>query len=425
MRRHILTVFGAAAVLVGSVGILGGMTELSGAVVAEGSLVVESDVKKVQHPTGGVVGQLFVEDGDRVKAGDLLVRLDATVAQSNLDVITRSLWELAARRARLEAERDGESEISFPADLVSAAEGAPDIHRIIEGERKLFELRREARAGQKAQFRQRIAQLNDEEEGLRKQLTAKAREIELVDTELGGVRELWQKNLVQLTRLTAMEREAARLRGEQGVLTASLAQTGGKISETELQIIQVDQTLRSDVAKELADIRAKTAELSERKVSALDQLQRIDIRAPQTGIVHQLSVHTKGGVITAGEQIMLIVPASDALVVEARVAPRDIDQLRTHQQATLRFPSFNRRTTPELNGTVERIAADTSQDPRTGTQYYSVRVAMAAEEIARLDGLKLVPGMPVDAFIRTGDRTMLSYLFKPFADQAQLAFRQR
>jgi HlyD family secretion protein len=425
MRRHILTVFGAAAVLVGSVGILGGMTELSGAVVAEGSLVVESDVKKVQHPTGGVVGQLFVEDGDRVKAGDLLVRLDATVAQSNLDVITRSLWELAARRARLEAERDGESEISFPADLVSAAEGAPDIHRIIEGERKLFELRREARAGQKAQFRQRIAQLNDEEEGLRKQLTAKAREIELVDTELGGVRELWQKNLVQLTRLTAMEREAARLRGEQGVLTASLAQTGGKISETELQIIQVDQTLRSDVAKELADIRAKTAELSERKVGALDQLQRIDIRAPQTGIVHQLSVHTKGGVITAGEQIMLIVPASDALVVEARVAPRDIDQLRTHQQATLRFPSFNRRTTPELNGTVERIAADTSQDPRTGTQYYSVRVAMAAEEIARLDGLKLVPGMPVDAFIRTGDRTMLSYLFKPFADQAQLAFRQR
>lgn len=423
-RRHVLTVGVAALLLVGSVGLLGGMTELSGAVIAEGTLVVESDVKKVQHPTGGVVGELFVEDGAQVQAGDLLIRLDATVAQSNLDALTKSLWELAARRSRLEAERDGSNEIDFPADLREAA-GASDIRRIVDGERKLFDLRREARLGQKAQLRQRIAQLNEEAAGLRDQIAAKVREIELVDKELGGVRQLWEKNLVQMTRLTSMEREAARLRGEQGALVASLAQTSGKVSEIELQIIQVDQTLRSDVAKELGDIRAKTSDLTEKKVAALDQLQRIDIRSPQAGIVHQLSVHTKGGVITAGEQIMLIVPQADALMVEVRVVPRDIDQLRGRQPATLRFPSFNQRTTPELNGVVDRIAADTSQDPRTGTPYYNVRISMPPSEIERLNGLKLVPGMPVDAFIRTGDRTMLSYLFKPLADQAKLAFRQR
>jgi HlyD family secretion protein len=289
----------------------------------------------------------------------------------------------------------------------------------------LFELRRQAQDGQKAQLRERITQLNDEVRGYTDQVAAKKKEIEFIRTELEGVRELWAKSLVPISRVTAIERDAARLEGERGQLIATIAQGKGKISETELQIIQIDQNLRSDVAKELADIRAKIAELSERSVTAVDQLRRIDIRAPQAGVVHQLSVFTRGGVVAAGEQIMLIVPEADDLIVEVRVEPQKIDQLKLDQPATLRFPGFNQRTTPELNGRVSRIAADVTQDQRTGQPYYLVRIGLRVDEIDRLDGLKLVPGMPVEAFIRTSERTMLSYLLKPLTDQARRAFREK
>ena len=244
--------------------------------------------------------------------------------------------------------------------------------------------------------------------GYTEQSAAKVKEIEFIGRELEGVRDLFSKNLIPISRVTALERDAARLEGERGQLVATIAQGKGKISETELQIIQVDQTMRSDVAKELADIRAKISELTERRVTAADQLQRIDIRAPQTGIVHQLSFFTTGGVVAAGEQIMLIVPQADDLTVEVRVDPQKIDQLQLGQAATLRFPGFNQRTTPELNGRVTRIAADVIQDQRTGQPYYLVRIGLATDEIERLNGLKLVPGMPVEAFISTGERTMLS-----------------
>ncbi len=240
-----------------------------------------------------------------------------------------------------------------------------------------------------------------------------------------AVRDLWQKNLVPISRVTALERDAARLEGERGQLIATVAQSKGKISETELQIIQVDQTMRSDVARELADIRAKIAELAERKITAMDLLQRIDIRAPQAGFVHQLSVHIAGAVIASGESIMLIVPGADELIVEVRVEPQTIDQIKLEQPTTLRFPSFNQRTTPELNGRVSRIAADITHDPRTGTPYFLVRIVLSPGEAERLDGQTLVPGMPVEAFIRTEERTMLSYLFKPLTDQARHAFRER
>jgi HlyD family secretion protein len=386
--------------------------------------VVESNVKKVQHPTGGIVGELHVHDNSRVQAGDLLIQLDATTAQANLAMVEKSLAELFARRARLEAERDGAGAIEFPEELLQAARQA-DVARVVAGERKLFELRREAQAGQKAQLRERIVQLQDEVRGYTDQAAAKHKEIEFIQKELEGVRDLWQKNLVPITRVTALERDSARLEGERGQLVATIAQGKGKISETELQIIQLDQNLRSDVAKELADIRAKIAELVERKVTAMDQLQRIEIRAPQSGFVHQLTVHTRGGVVAAGEQIMLIVPESDELIVEVRVDPQQIDQVRLDQTAALRFPGVSQRSTPELDGRVSRIAADVIQDPRSGQPYYLVRIAMAAEEITRLNGLKLVPGMPVEAFIRTDERTMLSYLLKPFTDQARRAFREK
>lgn len=414
----------ATAFLVGGVGVIGATTDLAGAVIATGALVVESNVKKVQHPTGGIVGDLLVRDGSHVQASELLLRLDETTAQANLSMVEKSLFELFARRARLDAERDGSDDLEFPEELSQAA-GQADIARVVAGERKLFQLRREAQEGQKAQLRERIAQLREEVYGYTDQAAAKTKEIEFMQKELEGVRELWQKNLVPITRVTALERDGARLEGERGQLIATVAQGKGKVSETELQIIQLDQNLRSDVAKELADIRAKIAELVERKVTAMDQLQRIDIRAPQAGVVQQLAMHAKGAVVGAGEQIMLIVPQADALVVEVRVEPQKIDQVKLGQAATLRFPNFSQRTTPELNGRVSRVAADVMPDQRSGEPYFLVRVSMAADEITRLNGLKLVPGMPVEAFIRTDERTMLSYLLKPLTDQARRAFREK
>jgi HlyD family secretion protein len=422
IQWHLAAIVGAVVVLAGGVGVLGAKTELSGAVVAAGSLVVESNVKKVQHPVGGTVGELLVKEGSHVSAGDILVRLDETVAKANLATITKSLWELSARGARLEAERDGASEVLFPDDLLAAASD-PTIDHIVTGERKLFTLRREALLGQKAQLHERVAQLNDEIKGLTEQTEAKGEEIRLVQEELGGVRDLWDKKLVPITRLTALERDAARLKGERGQLVASTAQTKGKISEIEVQTLQIDQKLRSDVAKELADIRAKSAELEERRVAAEDLLQKLDVRSPQNGIVQDLSVHARGSVVGAGEQIMLIVPQADALVVEVRISPQDIDQVQLDQAATLRFPNFNQRTTPELSGTVIRIAADVTKDEKTGSTYYLARIKMSGDRLEA--DMKFVPGMPVDVFIRTRDRTLLSYLVKPLVDQAARAFREK
>ena len=293
------------------------------------------------------------------------------------------------------------------------------------GEQGLFDTRRRAREGQKAQLKERIGQLKEQINGLDDQIRAKKREIELIHQELEGVRDLWRKNLVQIQRVTALERDAARLEGERGSLVSSIAQTKGKITETELQALQIDQDLRTEVGKELAEIRGKIAELVERKVAAEDQLKRIDIRAPQDGMVHQSSVHTVGGVITAGEAIMLIVPQADALTVESKLMPQDIDQVRPGQMAVLRFSAFNQRTTPELNGLVTRVSADLTTDQRTGATYYTVRISISDEQVARLGGLKLLPGMPVEAFIQTGERTIVSYLTKPFTDQAARSFKGR
>ena len=424
IRRHLGLGLGAAVILGAGVGGWAGTAEIAGAVIAPGSLVVDSNVKKVQHPTGGIVGELLVRDGDQVKTGDLLVRLDETVTRANLAIVIKSLDELAARQARLEAERDDDERLIFPEDL-STRVADPAVARVLAGERRLFELRSGARAGQKAQLNERILQIEEQIRGVDEQIVAKASEIELINQELEGVRELWRKNLVQITRITTLERDAARLRGERGALLATSAQFKGKITETQLQILQIDQDLRSEVSKELAEIRAKTSELIEKRVAAEDQLKRIYIRAPQDGRVHQLAVHTVGGVISAGEAIMLVVPSGDVLTVEARIAPHDIDRIHVGQHAVVRFSTFNQRTTPEINGEVGRISADITQDQKTGMSFYTVRVMVPDGEIGRLSGLKLVPGMPVEAFIQTGERTAFSYLIKPMSDQLMKAWRER
>ena len=424
IRRHVVVGSIVVAVLAVGLGGWASTAEISGALIAPGSVVVDSNVKKVQHPTGGVVGEVRARDGDHVKAGDILVRLDETVTRANLAIVSKGLIELYARKARLAAERDGAETVATPKELADKT-GDADVQEALASERKLFELRRTARLGQKQQLRQRITQLQEEIGGLQAQQDAKSKETELIEQELGGMRELWKKNLIPLDKLTALERESERLQGERGQLIASAAQAKGKIAETELQILQVDQDLSSDVAKELRETDGKIGEYVERKVAAEDQLRRTDIRAPQDGVVFQSTANTVGGVIAAGDTIMLIVPETDKLLVEAKVDPKDIDKVEFGQPVLLRFSAFNIRTTPEITGTVARIAADTTTDQRTGQTYYLVRIAMAPEQIARLGDVKLTPGMPVEAFIQTGQRTMLSYLIKPLHDQLMRAFREK
>jgi HlyD family secretion protein len=423
IRRHVWAGSILVAFLAFGLGGWASTAEISGALIAQGSVVVDSNVKKVQHPTGGVVGQLFVHDGDHVKAGDILIRLDETVTRANLAIVTKGLTELYARKARLAAERDGTDSVAVPSELADKLSD-PDVQQAMASERKLFDLRRQARSGQKDQLKQRISQLQEEISGLAAQVDAKDKETKLIDQELQGVRDLYAKNLVPLNRLTSLERDAANIEGERGQLIAATAQAKGKISETQLQIIQIDQDLSSDVAKELRDIDSKIGEFVERKVTAEDQLNRTDIRAPQDGIVFQSTANTVGGVITPGEPIMLIVPESDQLMVDVKVDPKDIDDVQFGQSVLLRFSSFNMRTTPEINGTVSRIAADTTTDQRTGQTYYLVRISMAKDEIDRLGDVRLTPGMPVEAFIQTGERTMVSYLIKPLHDQLMRTFRK-
>jgi HlyD family secretion protein len=424
IRHHQRVGLIIVGLLVGGVGSWAATTDISGAVIAPALLVVDTHVKKVQHPTGGIVGEILARDGDQVKAGDVVLRLDDTITRANLAIITKGLTELAARKARLEAERDGADAMTVPAELAARSRDEQVAH-VIAGEQRLFDLRKEARTGQKAQLRQRIAQLEEEIGGLGIQADAKSREIELIERELKGARTLWKKNLMPITKMTNLEREATRVEGEKGNLISTIARTKAKVAETELQIIQIDRDLASEVAKELREIDAKMGEFVERKVTAEDQLKRVDIRAPQAGIVHQSTVHTVEGVINAGETIMLVVPRADNLTVEAKVAPQDIDQLHLGQTAMLRFSAFNQRTTPEITGTVSRISADITTDERTDASYYTVRVAMSAEEIARLGDVALVPGMPVEAFVKTGDRKVLSYLVKPLSDQITRAFREQ
>jgi HlyD family secretion protein len=424
LRKHIRYGGTVVGILLFGLGGWAATGEIGSAVIASGSVVVDSNVKKVQHPTGGVVGQLYVHDGDHVRAGQILVQLDETVSRANLAIISKDLNVLSARKARLTAELDGADVVAVPRELAGRLDD-PDAQDALASERKLFELRRQARFGQKDQFKQRIDQLSQQIIGLGAQADANDKQISLIEQELQGMRELWQKNLVQLPRLTALERDEAHLQGEHGRLIAAAAEAKGKIAETQLQILQVDQDFSSDVAKQLRETDSKIGEVVERKVTAEDQLKRTDIRAPQDGIVFQSTANTVGGVITAGDPIMLIVPENDQLMIEVKIDPKDIDQIQLDQPVVLRFSSFNMRTTPETNGTVIRIAADTSTDQRSGQNYYLVRIAMSDEEVKRLGDVKLTPGMPLEAFIQTGKHTMLAYLIKPLHDQMVRSFRER
>jgi membrane fusion protein, type I secretion system len=399
------------------------LVPLAGAVVVPGNLVAQSNVKAIQHPSGGVVAEIPVRNGMRVKAGDLLLRLDATQAQASLQVITKQLDEFRARSARLVAERDGLARPDLPDELAPRIEERA-VKSLLAAESTLFQARATARESQKGLLRNRIAQLTEEIAGLEAQVGSKAKQLELIAGELTGVQDLYDKRLVPLPRLTALQREAARIDGERGQLISAIAETKAKISEAQLQIVRNDQDLRTDVVKELGEVKGKEAELVERGVSARDLLNRIEMRAPTSGLIHQLNVHTIGGVVRAGDTIMEVVPDADDLQIEARLQPTDIDQVRVGQKAFTRFPAFNQRTTPEVAGVVSFVSADVTRD-QNNASYFTVRVTLPEEERRRLAGLQLVSGMPAEVFLQTGTRTMLSFLFKPITDQLQRAFVER
>jgi HlyD family secretion protein len=411
------------ALFAGTIGLWAATATLSGAVVAGGQFVVDTSIKKIQHGTGGIVGELNVHEGQRVVEGELLVRLDETVTRANLQVVSKQLDEFLGRQARLEAERDGAPEIATPVELANRL-AEPAIIKILSTERALFEARRAARAAQKDQLKKRISQSQDEITGLRAQQNSKAREATLITEELKGVRELYEKNLVQLPRLNALERDGASIEGQRGQLIAAVAQAEGRIAETSFQMIQVDEQLRADAMQELREIQGKIAEFSERRVAAEDQLKRIDIRSPSAGYVHQLNVHTVGGVISPAEPVMYIVPENDSLDLEARVQPNDIDQVAIGQKATVRVHASNARTIPELHGTVSRVSADVTADQRSGASYYTIRVALPPSEVKRLEHLKLIAGMQAEVFVQVNERTPFEYMIKPMEEQFARAFRE-
>jgi membrane fusion protein, type I secretion system len=423
VRRHLGVATALSILLVAGIGGWAVLTRISGAVIASGTVVVETNSKSVQHREGGIVRQIFVRDGDRVEAGDLLVLLDDTIERANFASVTKQLDELEAIEARLVSERDEKGEIDFS----QRRAGPPDENARAEIERtqsQLMVARRNSLMGRRDQLREQIVQLEKQIEGYEAQRWAKSQEIAFIREELEDLEVLWQKELLQKPRLTALKREMAQLEGAYGGLVASIAQARQAISEREIQILQVDEQFRADILGQLQDVRSRIAQLEEQRIAVSDQLNRDEIRAPQSGTVHDLAVHTVGGVIAAGETILQIVPEEDTLLIEARIEPVDVDEIFPGQEVVIRFPNFPQRTTPELTATLENISADVIRDEATGLGFYKVRLAIAEGELDKLEGNQLVPGMPAEVFIKTGERSVISYIMKPITDQIAHAMRE-
>lgn len=423
LRKTSRRILLAVGVLVAFVVIWGGLVPLQGAIVSVGTVAVDGNVKKVQHQTGGIVGALLVHEGSRVAAGDVVARLDDTQTRANLGVIRSDLLAQRARAARLVAERDDLDVVRLAVANGGDSEEFP--RSLIDSERMLFEARRLAREGQRAQFRERVAQIGKEMQGGEMQLQATRQQLAIAVSERQSLEPLRHQGLVQTQRLNVLEREIARNEGLVGETVARIEQARARLRETEVQLAQIDRDRVAEASKDLREVEAKIAELSERRTAGEDQLRRVDIRAPASGVVHEMSAHTVGGVVGPGEPLMLIVPEPDDLIVEARVAPQDIDQIHPMQPARLRFTSFNQRTTPELAGVVFRIGPDTSKDQQTGAASYTVAIRLKHGEAAKLKGAALTPGMQAETFMATGERTALSFLLKPLSDNILKVFAGR
>lgn len=420
-RPYILAGLAILAVMIGGFGTWAAVAPLSGALVAPGVVTVETNRKTVQHLEGGIVLELRAREGDVVQRNDVLIRLEDTRVKAQLAVIDGRLEVLMAREARLAAERDDVDRIAFP-EALRRRMSAPKVAEILRGQSEVFAARRSAFQGSISVLEQRAAQLREEIHGLQAQHAAKARQIEIIVKELRDLRELYEKGLVPRPRMLALEREKERLVGETGQHLADVARAEKAIGETELQTVQLRHTTRETAVTELREVEAEIFDLAERRVVFQDELERIEIRAPQAGQVVGVSVHTVGAVIKPGQPLMDIVPREDRLVVEARLRPEDVDKVAPGSKAHVRFSAFDRDTTPEVSGEVTTVSADRLTEQTGQEPYYAVRVSIAADQVARLGQLQLRAGMPAEVFIQTGDRTALSYLMKPFSDALRRSF---
>jgi len=424
LRRYQLLGMAGLIAVVGTLMSWGFLATIHGAVIAPGVIVVESNVKRVQYPDGGIVAKIFVKDGDKVKAGDKLVRMDETQLRSELQIVKANLIEMRAQRARLVAERDEADRVTFPDDLKSLR-GDPVVADVLTGQEKLFTADVAALKGRKEQLSERIDQLNQQISGLKAQMVSNKEQDKLIHQELASLESLLKQGLVPVTRVLALKREAARLEGQVGQRTSDMAAAAGRISETKLRIIQLGDDSRAKILSQLRDTDAKIAELVERRTAAQAKLGRTLLRAPRGGWVQNLNVHTVGGVTAPGETLMVIVPALDKLVIEAHIRPKDIEQVRVGQDAMIRFPALNRRTTPQVHGRLVQLDADITRPRDKSRAFFGARLVLSQAAIKRLGpNVVLKPGMPAEAFIRTHERSPISYLLQPLTDQIARTFRE-
>lgn len=414
----------ALIVLVGVIGVWSVRTTLSGAVVASGMIVVESNRQVVQHPEGGVVGEIAARNGDTVEVGQTLIRFDDTILRSELAILDTQLIELQARKARLEAESRGAETIGFPAELLRSAETNPEAAAQVRGQEELFTARSGTLSQQVQQLDEQILQIENEIAGTTAQLTALGTQEELIQGELEDQQSLFDRGLVPVGRVIELRREAARLAGEIGKLTSDIARLRGQIAAIEIEKLRLAATRREEAIVTLRDIQFREIELSERRLGLEERLSRLDVRAPVSGVIYGQQVFAVQSVVQPGAPIMYIIPQDQPLLVQARVESVHIDQIRPGQEAVLRFTAFDQRRTPEVIGHVLAISADVLVDDRTGANFYEVQLLPMDEEVAKLEGQVLLPGMPVEAFIRTDDRTPISYLTKPLTDYFNRAFRE-
>ncbi len=425
LRAPMLLGLVVLALLVGGFGTWAATTSISGAVIASGQIEVDQNRQVVQHPDGGVVEEILVDEGDEVEEGDVLIRLDPTLLRSELTIVEDQYFELMARRARLQAERDLDDQIDFPEELLEAAEGDEEIADAVEGQRNLFTARNDSVEREIEQLGKRSEQISDQVSGIEAQQEALGRQLELIETELSDQQSLLDRGLAQASRVLALQREQADLSGRVGELRASKAQAEGRITEFEIERLKLETRRREEAISQLRDLQYRERELAEERRALRERLSRLEITAPVGGIVYGLQVFTPRSVIRAADPVMYIVPQDRPLIITAQVPPVDIDQLHVGQEVTLRFSALDQRRTPELFGTVTQISADAFSDDERGVSYYRAEIVLSEGQIDRLpQNTSLIPGMPVEAFIRTEDRTPLAYLVKPFADYFAKAFRE-
>lgn len=424
MRPYILSGFATLALLLGGFGLWSVSSQISGAVVATGQIEVDQSRQIVQHPDGGVVETVAVREGQAVAAGELLLRLDGSAMQSELDIVETQLFEAMSRRARLEAERDDAPAILTPAELADAAARDPDIAELLDGQSRLFEARRDTLLKQIEQLGKRAEQAKAQTDGIEAQRVAGERQLDLIRSELDDTRSLMEKGLAQMSRVTALEREEAGLMGQLGELAALRARTEGQITEIELESLRLAAARREEANEQLRDVTSAELELRERYRALAERIARLEIRAPVSGLVLGLRVTTPRAVIRPADPVLYLVPQDRPLVISVRVSPYNVDEVHLDQDVRLVLPGVQGRLMPEITGRVSVVSADAFTDDTTGQSFYRAEILLDPSEMAKLEGQPLLPGMPVEAFIQTGDRTPLAYLLQPLTDYFRRAFRE-